>query len=498
MDQADLPQTEGTNRTDTDAPVGGEQTSSDSPFAPNTRESADRVGLGEPVADTLEVAGDDADPGFASVVTDSSNDISTWHPFALHETAPVVDTPPAGSTVLGGTSQQVEVASPAAMMQNQLSVSGPVLTDPVPVQVPGDIVSVGATQPEATRRLGGRRFLQGVLLGALVGAVVAAAVGLAFTDTTTTVVAPTATALNVGAVLEIIEPAVVKLEVRIGDQAGGAGTGFVISSDGDIVTNAHVIEGATEISVLLGDGREFEARLLGADPTRDLAVIKIDASGLAIANLGTSSTLAVGDPVLAIGNALDLVGGPTVTTGIVSALDRILPTESSRLTNVLQTDAAINPGNSGGPLVNAAGEVIGINTAIAGNAEGIGFAIAIDHARPVIDSLAEGVVPSRPLLGVSVVNVDDLDEDDVAEFDVQQPNGAVIGGISAGEAADRAGLEVGDVVVEFNGQVITSSSDLVAAVRASDIGAENQIVFFRGAERMVTTVLLGELLGAGG
>ena len=128
----------------------------------------------------------------------------------------------------------------------------------------------------------------------------------------------------------------------------------------------------------------------------------------------------------------------------------------------------------------------------------IGFAIEIDHARPVIESLAEGVVPSRPLLGVSVVDVEDVSAEDRSSFDVTQEAGAVVSRISEDEAADRAGIEVGDVIVEFNGHQITSSSDLVAAVRASSIGAENQVVFFRGTDRMVVFVTLGELLGAGG
>ena len=387
----------------------------------------------------------------------------------------------------------VEVTSPA---QNRLAVTGPVLTDPLSLH--GEIVAAPLISPEAARRMGGRRFLQGVLLGALVGALVAAVVGFTFERFSSAGTDVGAGTLNVRAVLDIIEPAVVKIEVRTGPQGRSAGTGFVISADGNIVTNSHVVDGATQITVLLSDGRELEAQLLGADPTRDLAVIKIDANDLPVATLGSSAALTVGDPVLAIGNALDLLGGPTVTTGIVSALDRVLPTETTRLTNVLQTDAAINPGNSGGPLVNSAGEVIGINTAIAGNAEGIGFAIAIDHAVPVIESLAEGVVPVRPLLGVSVVDVAGIGPDAIAEFDVSQPAGAFVRALSAEEAADRAGLQVGDVIVEFDGTPITTSADLVAAVRGSSIGAENQVVFYRGTERMVTFATLGEITGAGG
>jgi len=430
-----------------------------------------------------DVAGDDVSevadwlpfmPQAVDVPTDAANPERSEPEFADTLAVSVVDTP-----------------ADSALEPQSLRVTGPVIVDtPTPAADIVPLYDVGAPQ-----RLGGRRFLQGVFLGALVGALVAASLVLVLRDGSTTASVDT---FDVGLVLEIIEPAVVKVEVLSSTQGAGAGTGFVISPDGDIVTNAHVVEDATEIIVFLSDGTEMPARLLGADPTRDLAVIKIDASGLTVANLGTSSSIEVGDPVLAIGNALDLAGGPTVTTGIVSARNRVVPTESTRLTNVLQTDAAINPGNSGGPLVNANGEVIGISTAIAGNAEGIGFAIEIDHARPVIDSLAEGIVPSRPLLGVSVIDVEDIAEGDVAQYDIQQPVGAVVSRLSEGEAAATAGIEVGDVIVEFNGHIIESSSDLVAAVRASDIGDENQVVFFRGSDRKVVFVTLGELAGAGG
>ncbi len=391
---------------------------------------------------------------------------------------------------------------------------------------------------EHGRRLGWRRFLQGVFLGAVVGALVAAAVTVAFTgDEASTplaapvsesVTAPAATngqpaaatggqtpagaeapagsqarialpfeVVDIKGIVAKVEPAVVKIEVTTSFGAG-AGSGFIISEEGDIVTNAHVVNGATSIRVVLDDGSQHDARLLGADPTRDLAVLNIDGTGYPTVELGDSDLLQVGDPVVAIGNALALRGGPTVTVGIVSALNREVPTDTSRLTNVIQTDAAINPGNSGGPLLNSAGEVIGINTAIAGNAEGIGFAIEINHARPVIESLVEGVVPSRPLLGVSVVDAATLTPEQRTQLGVDATEGAVVVAVAPGEAAEQAGLEPGDVIVEFNGVPVGSADDLVAAVRGATIGEEVNVGFTRGGERQDVALTLGEAVGAGG
>ena len=279
------------------------------------------------VSDQPEESGDPEQRSpFDPVEASDTTDVSSWAPFEPHDVTHEVD--PVGDD---GSSMSVEVTSPA---QNRLAVTGPVLTDPLSLH--GEIVAAPLISPEAARRMGGRRFLQGVLLGALVGALVAAVVGFTFERFSSAGTDVGAGTLNVRAVLDIIEPAVVKIEVRTGPQGRSAGTGFVISADGNIVTNSHVVDGATQITVLLSDGRELEAQLLGADPTRDLAVIKIDANDLPVATLGSSAALTVGDPVLAIGNALDLLGGPTVTTGIVSALDRVLPTETTRLTNVLQ------------------------------------------------------------------------------------------------------------------------------------------------------------------
>ncbi len=478
------------------------------PFMPHdvTDEAIPAHGVGPDSADTDDAESTSAAPSSAapSSAGSAAADWTATEPGDAEFDADGADLGEAASTADNevfargraefGPARAARVEASTALVASPLSHGGALLTDPLPAAPDADIVPL-VVQPTA-QRLGGRRFLQGVLLGSLVASIVTAAIGFAFFETRGQVT--TQATFDVGQILRIIEPAVVKVEVRSETQGQGAGTGFVISPDGDIVTNAHVVDGAAEIVVVMSDGAEFPATLLGADPTRDLAVIKIEASGLVVAELGSSAEIQVGDPVLAIGNALDLAGGPTVTTGIVSALDRRVPTETTRLTNVLQTDAAINPGNSGGPLVNSAGEVIGISTAIAGNAEGIGFAIEIDHARPVIESLAIGVVPSRPLLGVSVVDVSDVSDTDREDFGIVPTEGAVISRLSEGEAADAAGLEVGDVVVEFNGHVITSSSDLVAAVRASAIGAENQVVFFRGESRMVEFVVLGELLGAGG
>jgi serine protease Do len=202
--------------------------------------------------------------------------------------------------------------------------------------------------------------------------------------------------LDAAAVLARVEPAVVTVRTRlvsvdalqqpIAEQ--GTGTGFVVAADGLIATNNHVVQGAQSITVVLANGRSLPAHVLRQDPAADLAVLRVSARHLTVAPLGDSRSLQVGDPVVAIGNALALPGGPTVTEGIVSALGRTIQTNKGAvLKNVIQTDAAINPGNSGGPLVDATGHVVGINTAAASDGQNIGFAIAIDGARHTIDGL---------------------------------------------------------------------------------------------------------------
>jgi serine protease Do len=212
--------------------------------------------------------------------------------------------------------------------------------------------------------------------------------------------------MNVPAVLARVEPSVVTVQTRlIGENSSGqpvpeegTGTGFVVAADGVIATNNHVVQDAQTIEVTLSDGRTMPAQVLRQDPTADLAVLQIQARNLPVAPLGDSSTLEVGDPVVAIGDALALPGGPTVTEGIVSALDRTITTDrGATLQDVIQTDAAINPGNSGGPLVDATGHVVGIDTAAAGDGQNVGFAISISGAHRTLDALvAEGPTGGRP------------------------------------------------------------------------------------------------------
>ncbi len=310
--------------------------------------------------------------------------------------------------------------------------------------------------------------------------------------------------LDVKAVLAAVAPSVVQIEITTADGVfggGGQGTGFIISPDGQVVTNAHVVEDAVTIKVMLSDGTVEPAELVQKDPSRDLAVLKIEGESLPAARLGNSAEVEVGDEVLAIGNALGLGDTPTVTTGIVSALDRQLQLGGSRLTRLIQTDAAINPGNSGGPLVNAKGEVIGVNTAIAGNAEGIGFAISIDHARPVIETLQMGEIPKRPLLGVNIIDVEMLDETSRRQYDIHEgvETGVVIVALVEDGAANAAGLKIGEVIRKFDGQDIEKVDDLVDAVRGSEIGRVVKVIVVSndGSVRNVR-VELGFTEGAGG
>ena len=381
----------------------------------------------------------------------------------------------------------------------------PTLLTPPPAADPGHPSTSGADaspfSPPARRHPTTLRRLMGVAVvaafagggGAAVataiddGAVeVPAAVGGA-TDTEARSVVLNADALDVAGVVDAVGPAVVAIQTDIGDRFGGtgAGTGVILSADGEVLTNAHVIDGASTIHVTLaGESQSRTATLIGADNAADLALLQIDdASNLPVAPLGSSSSLAVGDDVVAIGNALALRGGPTVTQGIVSALDRSLDTASGAMTGLIQTDASISSGNSGGPLVNAVGEVIGVNSAVASGgagtaAENIGFAIAIDQALPVIERLRSGAEAADPgYLGVTIEDPSD------------GSRGAVVTGVVPEAPAHDAGLRAGDLVTAVDGVAINGAAALAAAV--GDHAPGDAVVSYTrdGSEQQVTVTL---------
>jgi len=272
----------------------------------------------------------------------------------------------------------------------------------------------------------------------------------------------------------------------------GAGSGIIISSDGYIVTNNHVVEGAQKVTVTLSDGSAFEATIVGTDAQTDLAVVKIDASNLSYLHFLSNSLkqLSVLEPVVAVGNALALPGGPTWTSGVISNLGRSIEENTGVVLNdIIQTDAAINAGNSGGPLLDTAGQVVGINVAIASNAENIGFAISTDTAIPVVQSLiAKGKV-ARPWLGVQVATVTSTIQQ---YYNLAVNAGALITSVTSGGPADKAGLRAGDVITKMDDEDISTTTDLISAIGSHQIGDQVEIVYYRGNVQQVTTATLEE------
>lgn len=270
------------------------------------------------------------------------------------------------------------------------------------------------------------------------------------------------------------------------------GTGVIIDANGYIVTNNHVIAKATEISVTLGDGQEYPAELVGTDPVTDLAVIKINKSGLPVAHFGNSDNLAVGETAIAIGNPLGLNFSQTVTVGVISAKQRAI-TINEHTFNFIQTDAAINDGNSGGPLVNLNGEVIGINTAkikIAG-VEGMGFAIPANTVKNISrDLILHGQI-IRPWLGV--YSGGDLNEALAQQLQLPVNYGVLIQDVAPDSPAHRAGIRRGDVIISLAGKKVTSLSDLRNAIYNQKVNDEVEVVVIRGREELKFAVTLTEL-----
>jgi putative serine protease PepD len=261
----------------------------------------------------------------------------------------------------------------------------------------------------------------------------------------------------------------------------GVGTGVVLTSDGQILTNAHVVEDASEVVVrFAGETEPRVAKILASDLGNDLALLKIDATGLVAATFAKPGSVQIGDAVIAIGYALALDGGPTVTSGIVSALKRTIETDSGALNSLIQTDAAISSGNSGGPLVNLKGEVVGINTAVARGdstsaANNIGFSISVDEVLIVVEQLrkqASGVVRDDGFLGVGLAAREDGGQ------------GAIITDVQAGSPADKAGILIDDVVLAVDGEPIDGQAGLVAAIRDAEPGQTVKIEILRDGKRL--------------
>ncbi len=304
--------------------------------------------------------------------------------------------------------------------------------------------------------------------------------------------------LDIQGVLAKVQPSVVTIETGQSTFRGlfeGAGSGLVVSDDGMILTNSHVISGADTIEVTFFDGTVAPAELVGSFPDDDIALIQAESVvGTVPAELGVAADLRVGDEVVAIGNALNLGGSPSVTLGIVSATDRTIDAGLISLDDLIQTDAAINPGNSGGPLVDALGRVVGINTAIIDDAQNIGFAISIDAVKPLIDELVAGggsLTPDTAFLGVTTQRVGTVDASILEQFAVDTAEGAFVEDIIVDSAADRAGLARGDVIVAIDGESVVESEDVARAVRARRPGEVIELTFVRGGTEQMTQVTLG-------
>ncbi len=351
------------------------------------------------------------------------------------------------------------------------------------------------------RRSRPRNFLVGALVGGLCGAIVAAgAVTLLDDDDSSPAVgAPSAAevvkrgATTIGSngdianIIQSVEPGVVSVFVDLGGGQQAEGTGFVISSDGDIVTNAHVVDGSEDVKVEFTDGKQLDAEVTGRDSAADIAVLDVDANELSVVCLGSSNDVQVGDDVVAIGNALGLEGGLSVTRGIISGPPRPGTGVASGVENLLQTDTAINHGNSGGPLVNSDGCVIGINTAIEDQAQNVGFAIPIDHAKPIVEDIKAGRKPA--FLGIGTTT---LTPEIANELDVDVDSGAVVESVTQSSPAGEAGIRRGDVIVKIGDSDISNSGDIAPAVRKHRPGDTVEVTIVRGNDQQTVQATLVE------
>lgn len=304
-------------------------------------------------------------------------------------------------------------------------------------------------------------------------------------------------ALSVVDIAKKVGPTVVGINTKVRStsifgtmqESEGSGSGIILTSDGYIVTNNHVIDGANSVTVILSDGQTYDAKVTGADEATDLAVLKIDGKNLPYATLGNSSELEVGELAVAIGNPLGNELAGTVTVGYISALNRSITVDDRQFT-LIQTDAAINSGNSGGALINCYGEVIGINSAkmSASGVEGIGFAIPIDGAKPIIEDLkTSGYVTGRPVIGISGRSVSERDSQ---YYNI--PVGVYVYEVVAYSGAEKAGLRSGDVIVEFNGVTIKTIDELNKQKEKLKVGDTVSVTYKRDGKSYSTKITLQE------
>jgi S1-C subfamily serine protease len=283
-------------------------------------------------------------------------------------------------------------------------------------------------------------------------------------------------------VAESVSPSVVRIAVETARGRGGSGSGFIFTPDGFIITNSHVVHGATQIKIATPDSGEFPAQLIGEDPDTDLALVRVDAPGLHAVKLGDSRKIRVGQLVVAIGNPYGFQH--TVTAGVVSALGRSLRSQSGRLIeDVIQTDAALNPGNSGGPLVNASGEVIGVNTATILPAQGLCFAISVGTAQFIASKLIREGVVRRSFIGVQAQTA--AVNRNVARFyDLKIATGALLLSVETSGPAGKAGLQEGDVIVAFEGEPVEGVDVLHRLLNEDRIAQTTRLTVLRGSKKL--------------
>ena len=437
---------------------GGDSNGSWSPWAPRTGAEAAPAPVSEPPRHRRRASPSTHDNNNTTTTTTTAPVVPSWRPDGLPASPP-------------------------------LQAPAPLLDGPVP------------GEPVASRSSALAVFVA-FLVGALVVGAAFGTFALGHRAGRGTVTNPDGTsksigALDIRAILDKAQPSVVTIQTGQDNSIfGGSGSGVVISEDGLILTNAHVIEGAAGvITVRFNDGTTAPAELIGAETAQDIALIRADRDGLTPAVLGSSANLRVGDDVVAIGNALNLGGDPSVTRGIVSAKDRSISDGRVSLEHLIQTDAAINPGNSGGPLIDAGGQVVGINTAIIEGAQNVGFSIAIDTVESLLPRLKAGggdLTGDTALLGIRSVTVDDdLDQSVRTQYGVTAASGALVAGVEADSPAADGGLEVGDVIVSFDGTTVVSSDQLTGLVRSARPGDRVSITVERMGRRTSLEATLG-------